>query len=171
VFFNTPVLSQYIGGFTRTVFVELNKASGLACGFRTVNIFCFTCRCCRKELLLNGQNCADGVECLFFNWSVLEDFHNVGELLWKSRDDAHDQVSLCDFIWSLFQLLSDIRKSGDVVRHGRSGPHHGGVETGKGSDACRLGCSSIVSFAEGFLGSLRIAISEAIEKCSNAGFS
>ena len=57
-----------------------------------------------------NQNCTDEVECLFFNRSVLEDVHNIGELLGKGREDAHNQVSLCNFIWSPFQLLTDIRK-------------------------------------------------------------
>ena len=30
-----------------------------------------------------NQNCTDGVECLFFDRSVLEDVHNIGELLRK----------------------------------------------------------------------------------------
>ena len=49
-----------------------------------------------------NYNCTDGVECLFFDWSVLEPVHNVGELLRKGREDAHDPVSLRDFIWSPF---------------------------------------------------------------------
>jgi len=57
-----------------------------------------------------NQNRTDGVECLFFDRSVLEDVHNIGELLGKGREDVHNQVSLCDFIWSPFQLLTDIRK-------------------------------------------------------------
>ena len=57
-----------------------------------------------------NQNCTDGVECLFFDRSVLEDVHNIGELLGKGRKDAHNQVSLPDFIWSPFQLLTDIQK-------------------------------------------------------------
>jgi len=56
------------------------------------------------------QNRTDGVECLFFDRSVLEDVHNIGELLGKGRQTAYNQVSLCDFIWSPFQLLTDIRK-------------------------------------------------------------
>ena len=57
-----------------------------------------------------NQNCTDGVECLFFDRSVLEDVHNIDELLRKGREDVHDQVSLRDLIWSPFQLLTDIRK-------------------------------------------------------------
>jgi len=57
-----------------------------------------------------NQNRTDGVECLFFHRSVLEDVYNIGELLGKGREDTHNQVSLRDFIWSLFQLLTDIRK-------------------------------------------------------------
>jgi len=57
-----------------------------------------------------NQNCTDGVECLIFDRSVLEDVHNIHELLGKGREDTHNQVSLRDFIWSPFQLLTDIRK-------------------------------------------------------------
>ena len=57
-----------------------------------------------------NQNRTDGVEFLFFNRLVLKDVHNIGELLGKGREDAHNQVSLHDFIWSPFQLLTDIRK-------------------------------------------------------------
>ena len=49
-----------------------------------------------------NQNRTDGVECLFFDRSVLEDVHDIGELLGKGREDAHNQVSLRDFIWSPF---------------------------------------------------------------------
>ena len=35
-----------------------------------------------------NQNRTDGVECLFFDWLVLEDVHNIGELLGKGREDA-----------------------------------------------------------------------------------
>jgi len=45
-----------------------------------------------------NQNCTDGVECLFFDRSVLKDIHNISELLRKGRKDAHNQVSLRDFI-------------------------------------------------------------------------
>jgi len=55
-----------------------------------------------------NQNRTDGVECLIFDRSVLEDVRNIGELLGKGREDAHNQVSLRDFIWSPFQLLTDI---------------------------------------------------------------
>jgi len=45
------------------------------------------------------------------------------------------------------------------------------MEAGKGSDACTLGYGSIVSFAEGFPGCVRIPMSKTIEKRSNGGFS
>jgi len=45
------------------------------------------------------------------------------------------------------------------------------VKAGMGIDACRLGCGNIISFTEDFPGCVRIAMSEAIEKRSNAGFS
>ena len=45
------------------------------------------------------------------------------------------------------------------------------MKVGKGSDVCKLGCSNIVSFMEGFPGCVEIAMSEAIENRSNAGFS
>ena len=54
------------------------------------------------------QNCTDGVECLCFNPSVFEDFHDVDELLRTGREDTHDHVSLRDFVWRPFQLLTDI---------------------------------------------------------------
>jgi len=57
-----------------------------------------------------NQNRTCRVESLFFDRSVLEDVHNIGELLGKGRKDAHNQVLLRDFIWSPFQLLADIRK-------------------------------------------------------------
>ena len=57
-----------------------------------------------------NQNRTDGVECLFFDRSVFENVHNIGKLLGKGREDAHNQVSLRDFIWSPFQLQTDIRK-------------------------------------------------------------
>jgi len=55
-------------------------------------------------------NCTNGVECLFSNWSVLEDVDNVGELLGKGRKDTHDKVSLCNFVWNPLQLLAGVRK-------------------------------------------------------------
>ena len=45
-----------------------------------------------------NQNRTDGVERLFFDRSVLEDVHNIGELHGKVRKDAHNKVSLRDFI-------------------------------------------------------------------------
>jgi len=57
-----------------------------------------------------NQNRTDGVEYLFFDRSVVEDIHNIGQLLGKGHKDVHNQVSLRDFIWSPFQLLTDIRK-------------------------------------------------------------
>jgi len=56
------------------------------------------------------QNRTDGVECLWFDQLVLEDVYVIGELLRKGRTDAHNQVSLCDFTWSPFQLLTHICK-------------------------------------------------------------
>ena len=55
-----------------------------------------------------NQNRTDGVECLYFDRSVVEEIHNIGELLRKGRKDVPNQVSLRDFIWSPFQLLTDI---------------------------------------------------------------
>jgi len=57
-----------------------------------------------------NQNRTDGVECLFFDRSVLEYVHNISELLGKGCKDAHNHVSLRNFIWSPFQPLTDIRK-------------------------------------------------------------
>ena len=58
-----------------------------------------------------------------------------------------------------------------MVGYRHSQLHHDGVKSGKGSDMCRLGYGDIVSFTEGFPGCVQIAMSEAIEKHSNAGFS
>jgi len=57
-----------------------------------------------------NQNRTDGIEYLFFDRSVLEDIYNFGELLGKGREDAHNQISLCEFIRSPLQRLTDIRK-------------------------------------------------------------
>ena len=37
-----------------------------------------------------NQNRNDGVECLFFDRSVLEDVYNIGELLGKGHEDMYN---------------------------------------------------------------------------------